>query len=198
MAQKKVTEKTSPAKPQGKATHPESPATKSDPWERIKIEPTPEGYESFVGTRDDLIAAGICTEEQFPLPPRRSMSYSCNLGNWTTSKVKGGYRHQVEGREAMAKRRIMEAMQAETSSAVKEFARQLWIAICRVTPKPMGPKSLVNDSRFHMTRKSEERLWAAASHLYHTAGEIEISPDSPAFDVIPKPPRRRPTLTVVA
>ena len=195
MASKKITEKSTAANPQSKS--PKSPVT-ADPWERIKIEPTPEGYESFVGTRDDLIAAGICTEEQFPLPPRRSMSYRCDLGNWTTSKVKGGYRHQVEGREAMAKRRIMEAMQAETSTAAHEFARQLWIAICRVIPDVRGgPKTLVNDSRFHMTKKADERLWAAANYLYLTALEIEISPDSPAFDVAPKPPRRRPTLTLV-
>jgi hypothetical protein len=195
MAPKKVTEKFSPAKPQSKG--PVSPAPGSDPRERIKVEPTPEGYESFFGTRDDLIASGICTEEQFPLPPRRSISYSCKLGNWTTSKVKGGYRHQVEGRKAMAKCRIMEAMQDEISLSVHEFARQLWIDICRVKPDPRGPFSLVNDSRFHMTEKSYKQLWSAANHLYRTALDIEISYDSPAFDFAQKPPRRRPKLTLV-
>ncbi len=195
MAPKKVTEKFSPAKPQSEI--PVSPAHGSDPRERIKVEPTPEGYESFVGTRDDLIASGICTEEQFPLSPRRTISYSCNLGNWTTSKVKGGYRHQVEGRKAMAKRRIMEVMQDEISLSVDEFARQLWIAIVRVIPDPRGPFSLVNDSRFHMTDKSYKQLLNAAEHLYHTARNIEVSPNSPAFDLAQKLPRSRPKLTLV-
>lgn len=173
-------------------------ADSGTPWERIIIEPTPDSYESFVGTRDDLVAAGICSQEQFPLPPRRSLSYRCEWGNWVTSKVKGGYRHQVEGREAMARMRIMKIMNEQTKDAVQEYARQMAITLSGVLPSPTGPRSLFSAPQFNMTEASYQHLWCCYNDLYHAALGVEIDPLSPAFATNKPRPQKKPTLNLVA
>ena len=91
----------------------------------------------------------------------------------------------------------METMREETASAVNEFARQLWKAIWTINPVPEGLKALPNDKRFHMTEDSFQRIWEAASYLYIAATKVEISPDSPAFDLIEQEQKPKSALRLI-
>lgn len=96
---------------------------------------------NYRGTQAALIAAGVCSEEQFPLAPQRKGSGTNSKGWWTVTRRRGGV-FELERREP--------SCAAELNNVLTELVGSLGVATVdpdtgeRLTLEPESRDAIVD------------------------------------------------------